>query len=576
MCPNANVPITTGASGLCVVDVDHGITCAAELLNWMQAHDMPVTYAVRTGRRPEFGVQLYYSGEGLKSKGWEKDGLKGDIRCSTGLVMAAGSIHPDSGDAYEVLWDLPLAPVPEYVKTLTPKSQTFDPATAVDDATADTWLAWLYEYAGHYELDLTGFEKREPNGWLLGIVCPWVNEHTTGAGSDSSTTVDILDGKIAFSCLHGTCDGGKHNTADFKAAMLAARGDYAAEPGADGLAFIGKGKSVEEVVEDWRTLFHSKDDILNCPEPSFIIDQWLAKQSITAIAAPVGQRKSLIALNIIHAVCTDRPLFNFLPVLNKPKRILYLCPEMGLISMSNRIKKAGLADALGDILFVRSMNLEGLELDTVPDSAMEGSLLVLDTAIRFMAGDENKSADTKDFSKLLFRTQQRQGPVGAIVVLYHSPKATTGAFDLNLENCLRGSGELGAAITDGHGTRIQDNDPDKRYASPSFISHVKSRDYEGVPNFEAVCDRETCLMTKIGEVGGTAVLRVKKGGNKSNADGLDVAAFEYVKAHKDSTVKQLVADLAGLKIPRKKTWVTEAHLAINKGRGYGVTVTVAS
>lgn len=299
-------------------------------------------------------------------------------------------------------------------------------------------------------------------------------------------------------------------------------------------------------------MFHSKADVVNCAPPSFLIDQFLAHEAICAIAAPVAQRKSLIALNMAHALLTKRPLFNCLPVLSQPSRVLYLCPEMGLISMSNRIKQIGLTDYLGETLFIRTMNLEEIDLDDIPDEAIEGSVLIVDTAIRFMKGEENSATAVKDFSKTLFKTQKRQGPRGAIVVLYHSPKATKGAFELTLENCMRGSGELGAAITDAHGTRLNLTDSNDEYSASSYISHVKSRDYRGLEAFEANCNEQTCLMSKIGEAGVKAVLNIKQGGPKTNADGMDAAAMVIIKDNPDKSLRELEAILLEHGIKRKK------------------------
>jgi hypothetical protein len=237
-----------------------------------------------------------------------------------------------------------------------------------------------------------------------------------------------------------------------------------------------------------------------------------------------------------------------------------------LISLSNRVNKIGVEHYLGESLFVRSMNLGNIQLDDIPDAALDGSVLIVDTAIRFMKGDENSAADTRGFSEILFRTQRRQGKDGAVVVLYHSPKATKGAFELTLENCMRGSGELGAAITDAHGTRLQMTDGKDEYSASSFISHIKSRDYRGLEDFEAICDEATCEMTKIGDAGVKAVLNVKKAGFKADADGKDAAAHAYIKANVELTVATLVKGLAAIGIDRKKTWVTDARLA---ARGCG-------
>jgi len=102
--PDANVAIACGPSGLSVVDCDHGNASEADAWAWMERAGLPKTYTVHTGRRanpkdgtPEFGVQLYYS-DAMPSVGeFSLGGGTGQIKSVGGYVMAAGSIHPDSG-----------------------------------------------------------------------------------------------------------------------------------------------------------------------------------------------------------------------------------------------------------------------------------------------------------------------------------------------------------------------------------------------------------------------------------------------------------------------------------------------
>lgn len=119
--PQANPAMSPGKSGLVVLDIDKGLRDEADLRAFMAAHELPETYAVRTGSRPEYKVQLYYIGDGVDTfNHWEYDGHGGDVRGSTwGHVMVPGCIHP-SGAIYEVLWDKPFAPVPNFVRALKP------------------------------------------------------------------------------------------------------------------------------------------------------------------------------------------------------------------------------------------------------------------------------------------------------------------------------------------------------------------------------------------------------------------------------------------------------------------------
>src|SRR6201997_616003 len=113
--PNSNVGVSCGPSGLCVLDADHGLKDEADFKAWRDRNGLPVTYAVRSGRRPEFGVQSYYAGS-LKDGKFELDGVTGEIKSAGGLVLAAGCVHP-SGETYRVIVDAPLAVAPVTIES---------------------------------------------------------------------------------------------------------------------------------------------------------------------------------------------------------------------------------------------------------------------------------------------------------------------------------------------------------------------------------------------------------------------------------------------------------------------------
>ena len=116
--------IACEASGLYVVDCDHGLTSEEDFHAWRLRNNLPVTYTVRTGRRvdkadgvtPVFCVQMYYSGAVECGAKWSLDGCSGEIRSAGFYVCAAGSVHPDSGETYQVLVDAPLAPRPAVIE----------------------------------------------------------------------------------------------------------------------------------------------------------------------------------------------------------------------------------------------------------------------------------------------------------------------------------------------------------------------------------------------------------------------------------------------------------------------------
>ena len=116
--PDANVAIAGNGSWLAVVDVDHGLDNEAAWRAWCVRNGIPETYTVRTGRRPEFGVQMYFAGSMADVGVFHLDGCSGQVKSEGGYVMAAGCIHPDSGERYEVICDSPVAPLPGVVRRL--------------------------------------------------------------------------------------------------------------------------------------------------------------------------------------------------------------------------------------------------------------------------------------------------------------------------------------------------------------------------------------------------------------------------------------------------------------------------
>jgi len=84
------------------------------------------------------------------------------------------------------------------------------------------------------------------------------------------------------------------------------------------------------VDDEWPEFFHTFEDAKNAPPVTFLIKDFLQREGVTAIAAPVRERKSIIALNMVHSLVTGEKLFDHFEVVKPPKRVLYLCPEVSL------------------------------------------------------------------------------------------------------------------------------------------------------------------------------------------------------------------------------------------------------
>lgn len=112
---------------------------------------------------------------------------------------------------------------------------------------AKTAREWLLGYLEHYELVQRTEARRTTGGWKLGIYCPLTETdaqpHDEGM-SETSTIVQIINGKLSFKCSHNTCEKQERNTAMFKQEMTRRNPiPYLPEPGRDGEVVLGAGKT---------------------------------------------------------------------------------------------------------------------------------------------------------------------------------------------------------------------------------------------------------------------------------------------------------------------------------------------
>jgi hypothetical protein len=322
------------------------------------------------------------------------------------------------------------------------------------------------------------------------------------------------------------------------------------------------GKKVIRQATSWEELFHTKEEMESASPVSFLIDGFLQREGVTALAAPVRERKSLIALNICHALLTGEKLFDHFEVVQQPERILYLCPEVSLGPFKARLEKIGLMEYVGTTLFCRTLNADGkLSLtDPMLQDGLPGSVVVLDTAVRFLSGDENSSSDVRDFADSIF-TLLRNG-AEAVLLLHHSPKDSSGDT-MTLENAMRGSGDLGAFVACAWGTRLQN--PADPYKSTSYLENLKQRDFESRP-FEVSCG-EDCRMHIVSNPNDplTVPVKLKSRKNRGTTDGKDAVAIAMLKANPQWSEREAVRELKATGIVRSRDWIREQRYKLRSG-----------
>lgn len=234
--------------------------------------------------------------------------------------------------------------------------------------------------------------------------------------------------------------------------------------------------------DDWRSLFHTYEETVNAPPLKFAVEGFLQEAGITFFGGLAGHGKTLIMLNVVKALLEGGKLWNHFRVNGTSKRVLYLVPESGLGPFVYRLKLFGLLDYVKTgRLFYRTLSArDGMRVslgDPRILKAAEGADVFLDTAIRFMTGEENSASDHRAFADLLFNLQG--AGARTIVGAHHSPKAFETREMITLENALRGSGDVGAMLATCWAVKQINAE-----ANRLFVKNVKARDFDSCKPFE--------------------------------------------------------------------------------------------
>lgn len=486
-------------------------------------------------------------------------------------VTGPGSIHPKTKAPYAVEWRrIPAMPdvLLNRLCELYGKPKATESRAMSEETKRQTEL--LDRFLVTYEVATTGDWFSKVKQWFRPIECPWKDAHENTNEGTSTCIVYTEGGGYGFDCKHRCSEKDwKEFRAEMERRFPDRKFSFVREDllevvvGGTAASTTSDAAEPPEPLADWQTLFHSREAMLNAPPITFLIKNYLMKEGVTAIAAPVRERKSLIALNIVHALLTGEKLFDHFEVVQKPSRVLYLCPEVSLGPFTDRIKKIGIMNYVGDTLFCRTLSADGRLSLNAPElvPALPGSVVILDTAIRFLEGDENSSQDVRTFADSIFALLRNGAE--SVVMLHHSPKDA--GDSMTLENAMRGSGDLGAFLACCWGTRLQD--PSKPYESASFLSNLKQRDFES-KDFEVTCGPD-CRMHIVGDSAlGVATLAPRRRGNVANKDGKDEVAITVIKANPKMSVRKTVELLKESGIKRGKDWVqTKRYELMQKNGG---------
>jgi len=513
--PNYNCGIAAGPD-VAIVDSDR-VSRLKELAG-EHAAEWFHTYSVSSGRpdRAHFYYRMTDGARDLGNKPWAEKNNGGNIfelKVHGGQVVAEGSVHPDTGNVYKIVQDLPLIPFPAGLLALMRECLGKDaqqrervPREPIGEGGRHNALV---SEAGRI-LRVTEMSKHVLTAHLLDFNEQWL---------DPPLTDEEVE-RIAHSC------------------------NWLPELPPPEVT-IGSSNQVT----DWRTHYHSVEQHDHVGPPSFLIEGFLPVQSIMGIGAFVGQKKTLAALNIAYSLCSGDALFERYEVKRKPGRVLYLGPENGLISFSDRVNRIGLRKYLGQSFFYATMSMpEQTPLSALTPEEVRDSAIFIDTAIRYTTGSENDAECMKAFANQAFALI-RAG-AACVIMLHHSPKTMAKAAELSLENSFRGTGELSAFLSVAIAMRTQDMEHE--YDSASLLRFVKQRDFEpSPPSFEVSTSRETCRMTFVDGSHGATV--AKK--STADLDGKEDAALAVMKAHPELSAVKMAKFLKGAGIKRSREWV---------------------
>jgi hypothetical protein len=135
--PDFNIGCNAGV----IVDIDAGVESLEQVERVAKIWGLPPTLTVRTGRRPGYGAQLHFAGDATRQGPFESQGCSGEIRVASRNYygMAPGSIHP-SGNVYEIVVDLPVAPYHSYLVPLKSSGEEHGPMTVEEIRSKMLWL----------------------------------------------------------------------------------------------------------------------------------------------------------------------------------------------------------------------------------------------------------------------------------------------------------------------------------------------------------------------------------------------------------------------------------------------------
>lgn len=210
---------------------------------------------------------------------------------------------------------------------------------------------------------------------------------------------------------------------------------------------------------DWREMFDTRSQFLHTPPMKWVLKGIAQEEETTIIGGLAKHGKTWIMLAIARSRLTGIPLFGYFSVPRVARRVVYLIPEASRRIVAKRLVLFHLMPFVGGRLFIRTLSMGPTPslIDPQILEAVKGADVFLDTAIRFIQGDESSSTDNNaGLASCIFQLQQ--AGANHVWCAHHAPKDFEKQRRMTPENILRGSGDIGGMVSNIIGIRQLDKD----------------------------------------------------------------------------------------------------------------------
>ena len=210
---------------------------------------------------------------------------------------------------------------------------------------------------------------------------------------------------------------------------------------------------------------------MKLPPPEWRVEKLVPVEGITGISAAPGNFKTWLAIEIARCVAGGIPLFGHFKT--KQTGVLYIEEELGRDAMTDRFKKFNMDAGLNFHLLSKTsfrIALEHIKKFVLWCKDRGVGLVIIDSLIRYLEGEENSAHDVAQMFKLL-RLFVKDGI--SVITTQHNRKEGAKKLD-----DIRGSGDFGAAVLSQLSLSVS------KSTGEITVRHLKSNLDEPVPTFQ--------------------------------------------------------------------------------------------